>query len=989
MAGITNPGYISSANSEEEDKLGNLARNITVEAFPSERYYRRMSSVHFNEDRPTIEELKTGQMKSVDPEAGEDVPIDDQSFKMGWMKGVFMPCLLNIWGVMLFLRLSWVVGQCGILQAVLVITLCNVVTFITSLSMSAVSTNGKIKGGGIYYMISRSLGAEFGGAIGIMLTIANSIAVATYLIGFVDSLLDMLKEYLTNFNGILDDIDTRVNDIRWIGGSLLIFCLVLAIVGMSWVTRVQMFLLVLLIVSQLDFIVGSFIPAEDEVKYGFVGYSAKTFSDNFMTTNYHNHDDPGNAPGFFQVFGVFFPAVTGIVAGANLSGDLKDPASAIPKGTLSAIGLTYVTYIGYAVMIGSCYLSETSGDAAEYKAFLNGNESADVFSFDNCTFRKCDYGSSNDQQTLAKISYTSYLVFAGCFAATLSSAIASLVGAPRVLQALAKDKLYPLIGFFASGYGKNNEPIRGYVLSFLIALGCIMIGNLDVVSSLLSNFFVAAYALINFSVFHASMAKSPGWRPAFKYYNQWVSLIGTFLCVAVMFLMDPITAFITIACVGILYFYIKYRKPQANWGSSTEAQQFVKTLQNVHELSNAPDHVKNFRPKVLVFSGNPAHRIPLMDFAHLLTKKLSLLMCADVQQDVTTKERESLKETASNWLSEHKIKAFYFVAKDRTLEEGAMSCMALAGLGKFSPNMILLGYKQNWFDDQCGTDQYYNILHEALDMNLGLSILRLPSGCDFSTKFETEEVREIEVSNADEDDGLCDDDDENDNGMTLKIPKLLGNDLNDKRRRHRSKRRSIFTGQDGNLIPSTVLNDINVFKQKKQQGVIDVWWLYDDGGLTLLIPVILKTRKQFADCQLRVFALGSKVDDLDSETKNMSNLLEKFRIPCTDVIIIPDVTTEAREDTYSRFEEISTRASTPTHQLLEHKERSNRYLRLAEILQEQSADSQMVVMTLPMPRPDFICSSLYMSWLEIMSRNMSMPFLFVRGNQTSVLTFYS
>eukprot|EP00094_Tigriopus_californicus_P005369 TCALIF_05177-PA protein Name:"Similar to Slc12a3 Solute carrier family 12 member 3 (Mus musculus)" AED:0.15 eAED:0.15 QI:0/0.3/0.09/0.90/0.7/0.81/11/0/811 len=803
MAGITNPGYTSTGNSEEGDKLGILERNIT------------------------------------------------------------MPCVLNIWGVMLFLRLSWVVGQCGILQAILVITLCNVVTLITSLSMSAVSTNGKIKGGGIYYMISRSLGAEFGGAIGIMLTIANSIAVATYLIGFVDSLLDMLKQYLTNFNGILDDIDTRVNDVRWIGASLLIFCLVLAIVGMSWVTRVQTFLLILLILSQVDFFVGSFLPAEDEAKFGFVGYSAKTLSDNFMTTNYHDHDDPGNAPGFFQVFGVFFPAVTGIVAGANLSGDLKDPAEAIPKGTLSAIGLTYITYIGYAIMIGSCYLSETSGDAAEYRAFLNGNESADVFSYDNCTFRKCDYGSSNDQQTLAKISYTSYLVFAGCFAATLSSAIASLVGAPRVLQALAKDKLYPLIGFFANGYGKNNEPIRGYVLSFLIALGCVMIGNLDVVSSLLSNFFVAAYALINFSVFHASMVKSPGWRPAFKYYNQWVSLIGTFLCVAVMFLMDPITAFITIACVGILYFYIKYRKPEAHWGSSTEAQQFVNTLQNVHELSNAPDHVKNFRPK-----------------------------------------------------------AFYFVAKDRTFEEGAMSCMSLAGLGKFSPNMILLGYKQNWFDDESGTCQYYNILHEALDMNLGLSILRLPS-------------------------------------------------------------------QDGNLVPSAVLDDINIFKRKKQQGVIDIWWLYDDGGLTLLLPVILKTRKQFGECQLRVFALGSKVDDLDSETKNMSDLLEKFRIPCTDVTIIPDVTTEAKEDSHARFEKICNRADTPINQLLEHKGRSNRYLRLAEIVREQSEGSQLVVMTLPMPRPDFICSSLYMSWLEIMSCDMAMPFLFVRGNQTSVLTFYS
>ena len=117
---------------------------------------------------------------------------------------------------------------------------------------------------------------------------------------------------------------------------------------------------------------------------------------------------------------------------------------------------------------------------------------------------------------MAKISYTGYLIFAGCFAATLSSAIASLVGAPRVLQALAKDKLYPLIGFFKTGYGANNDPFRGYFLVFLMSAGCILIAELDAVSTLLSNFFVAAYALINFSVFHASITKSPGWRPSFK-----------------------------------------------------------------------------------------------------------------------------------------------------------------------------------------------------------------------------------------------------------------------------------------------------------------------------------------------------------------------------------------------------------------------------------------------------------------------------------------
>ena len=198
------------------------------------------------------------------------------------------------------------------------------------------------------------------------------------------------------------------------------------------------------------------------------------------------------------------------------------------------------------------------------------------------------------------------------------------------MQALAKDKLYPLIHVFEkgkkkilifcffkirkifihffSGYGANQDPFRGYFLVFCISLGCILIGKLDLVATLLSNFFVAAYALINFSVFHASITKSPGWRPAFKYYNSWVSLIGAILCVAVMFLMDPWTALATFAIVCILYLYINYRKPEANWGSSTQAQQFVWSLRSVQTLNDIPEHVKNYRPKILVLSGIPAHR---------------------------------------------------------------------------------------------------------------------------------------------------------------------------------------------------------------------------------------------------------------------------------------------------------------------------------------------------------------------------------------------
>jgi amino acid transporter len=165
-----------------------------------------------------------------------------------------------------------------------------------------------------------------------------------------------------------------------------------------------------------------------------------------------------------------------------------------------------------------------------------------------------------------------YLIYFGCFAATLSSAIASLVGAPRVLQALAADKLYPKIEFFAKGYGPGDDPVRGYVLVFCIALGCILLGDLNMVSGLLSNFFVASYALINFSSFHASITKSPGWRPAFKYFNPWVSLFGCFLCLGCMFLMEWMTAILTFVIICILYLYLHYNAPEVNWGSSTQAQ---------------------------------------------------------------------------------------------------------------------------------------------------------------------------------------------------------------------------------------------------------------------------------------------------------------------------------------------------------------------------------------------------------------------------------
>ena len=163
-----------------------------------------------HDHRPTLDELMDGQ-KLEDRRASDAAMLELEDgvkelkrgkvIKFGWMEGVLMRCLLNIWGTMLFLRLTWVVGQAGIIQGLVIITLCNIVTVLSAISMSAVATNGQISGGGVYYMISRALGPSLGGSIGIMFTIANTISVATYTIGFSESLLDFLQDVVPGWNG--------------------------------------------------------------------------------------------------------------------------------------------------------------------------------------------------------------------------------------------------------------------------------------------------------------------------------------------------------------------------------------------------------------------------------------------------------------------------------------------------------------------------------------------------------------------------------------------------------------------------------------------------------------------------------------------------------------------------------------------------------------------------------------------------------------------
>lgn len=235
------------------------------------------------------------------------------------------------------------------------------------------------------------------------------------------------------------------------------------------------------------------------------------------------------------------------------------------------------------------------------------------------------------------------------------------------------------------------------------------------IAPLISNFFLAAYMLINFSTFHASLAKPVGWRPTFKYYNMWLSLLGSILCVAVMFLISWPTALLTFAVVLALYLVVSYSKPDVNWGSTTQAQTYKNALMSVQQLNYVEEHVKNYRPQILVLSGNPNTRPILINFAYLLTKKLSLLVCGHVVKGQTSqKYRGFLQNRANDWFRRHKVRGFYANVDDNDFESGCKALMQASGIGKLKPNILLMGYKSDWRTcEHSELEQYFNIVHKV------------------------------------------------------------------------------------------------------------------------------------------------------------------------------------------------------------------------------------------------------------------------------------
>ncbi|KAM3821716.1 solute carrier family 12 member 3-like [Vipera latastei] len=907
---------------------------------------------------PTIESVsKDGEEKDVEDPEPESEPV-----RFGWVMGVMIRCMLNIWGVILYLRLPWITAQAGIGLTWLIILMSSVVTSITGLSISAISTNGKVKAGGTYFLISRSLGPELGGSIGLLFSFANAVAVAMHVVGFSETVKDLLVE----FDAVMTD---PVNDIRIVGVITVTVLLGIALAGMEWEAKAQVVFFFVIMISFINYFVGTLIPASPErMSKGYFSYRSDIFLENIKP------QWRGESGSFFGMFSIFFPSATGILAGANISGDLKDPAVAIPQGTLMAIFLTTISYLVISATIGACVIRDASGSLNDtLVSNFTGGDCVGLgcgygWNFTECSAtRTCPYGLANDYQTMSMASAFSPLITAGIFAATLSSALACLVSAPKVFQCLCQDNLYPLIGFFAKGYGKNKEPLRAYALTFILAIAFILIAELNTIAPIISNFFLCSYALINFSCFHATITNSPGWRPSFRYFNKWTALFGSIVSVVIMFLLTWWAALIVVGVIIVSLAYVTYKKPEVNWGSSVQAGTYNMALSNAMNLTNVEDHVKNFRPQCLVLSGPPSFRPALVDFVGAFTKNVSLMICGNVAEDSSCFEDY---DEQLQWLGKRKIHAFYNYITIGDLRSGARSFMQVSGLGRLKPNTVVLGYKNDWqIDSPQNLENYVGIIHDSFDLGTGVCLLRMKDGLDMSRMIKAQVNLGFEDPEA-----------------------ALG--------KEKQKRGAFKVGADASME--------TMFQSKQKKKNIDIYWLFDDGGLTLLIPYLLTRRKRWSQCKVRVFISG-QISNAEEHREEIQFLLEKFRLGFSEVVVLPEIMWKPEETSCKEFEDLiapfrlnegqkdaetieGMKKEMPWkvtgEDLRIYKKKSEQHMRLHEVLQDHSRNAALIVISLPVVRKGACPSSLYMAWLEMVSKNLYPPVVFIRGNQEDVLTLY-
>ena len=585
--------------------------------------------------------------------------------RFGTFAGVFTPNVLTILGIILFLRTGWVVGQAGLAGALAIIALANAISFLTGLSLSSIATSMNVKAGGNYYLISRSLGLEIGGAIGIPLYLSQAISVAFYVIGFTEAM---------SLVPVLGELNPQLLS----AGVVLLF-VGIAYVGADFALKIQYGILAILVAALLSFFTGGW---GDFVKPNL----APQYTDGIS---------------FWVVFAVFFPAVTGIEVGISLSGDLKDASKSIPRGTIWSILVTAVVYVGAAVWFA---------------------------------FRLPAQQLIEDTQAMAAISSVPVLILAGVAASTLSSALGSVLAAPRTLQATAMDRVTPR--WMAAQLGSPTEPRVAVLITGAVALAVVALGDLDVVAPVITMFFLNTYGMVNLVAATERLVGNPSYRPRFKV-PLWVSMAGAVGCYAAMFLIHaPATVAAIVVSYGI-YFGLRRRGMVRTWGDVRSGIWTSLARYALLQLERRPPAVgRNWRPNLVVFTGQPHNRERLVALAGWLSLGRGIVTFVQLitgqagREERLTKLRERAEDRIRTFIEQRNIQAFAEAAVTQDFVSGAVSVAQTHGIGKLESNTVLLG----WSDAPAGRATLLRLLRRLAALEKSVLFLNVDDAKGFGER---------------------------------------------------------------------------------------------------------------------------------------------------------------------------------------------------------------------------------------------------------------
>ena len=567
----------------------------------------------------------------MEAQSGSDSASTEASgskLKLGTFIGVFTPTVLTILGVIMYLRMGWVLGHVGLTGTIAIVILANVITLLTSLSLSALATNMKVGVGGAYYLISRSFGLALGGAIGIPLYLSQTLSLTLYAYGMAESFRFVLPESLLNTQWFLPLV------------AALIIVLVSAVAGKSTelTLKLQRPIMVLIAASLVSLFVGTFTGTEQITVPEAV--------------------PPVEDVPFWAVFAVFFPAVTGILSGVSLSGDLADARKSIPRGVLAAVLIGLVVYLIIPV-------------ALELRAGPNLLK--------------------QDTLVWLKVAWIPWLILPGLWGAILSSAFGSILSAPRTLQALALDRLAPKI--FTRTHEKTGEPVLGLYVSASVALVAVALGDLNVVAEWLTVFFLTTYGALNAVACLETLIGDPSFRPEIKI-PWWASFLGAAGCFFAMFAINPMACCVAFLIEIALFSWINRRTLQTTWGDARSGLWMSLTRYGLLQVRTAQFDPRNWRPHILCFSANPQQNIRMLSLCDAFGQQRGIVTVMTLLKgDLDDNPKHLEQQRATNvWLEQNNIQGFSQMATVSNIDAGVITAAQASGFASLDSNTVVFGW---------------------------------------------------------------------------------------------------------------------------------------------------------------------------------------------------------------------------------------------------------------------------------------------------------